>query len=429
MRTKFLYSVIIVCITNLMSGQMPDTVVPTINYDCVIGHINLYGANFSLGPDCVTYSGANSCPSGSGPVNGVSNFWRGPNAVTWLVERLQEFYDAGVRKIMMNRPMGNSGWSYVPGGAWNTIPQYKRDSMVTQLKPWLQEHPDVTFGIFIGSRWLTLDTLVGYHEGMGPYPGITNGFDPQIPFELAAWHQVFDPWYDIGVRWVLLDAGAQPANRDWFLRLAKYEKDQRNVEVTAEAITNSVPHHKQASWIAKAPEFIEHPNRPFAQLGPVALDTSAKTTWYAWLHLNDLEEVYNNGYVSTNDPAQYIQTLINRKYSIITSYNDLMNYPALTNLLNNCSIGTGVSSHKISANELYISPNPLRTQATISSDIPFKNATLTVYNTLGEVVKQAEDLSGQEVIIQRGDLPAGLYFIYFKQNNEILVSDKLIIAD
>jgi hypothetical protein len=333
---------LLVLVPPQLPAQPLDTVVVTMNHDCAVGYVNLFGGHSNLGPDCAEYIGANSCPPGSGPSNGVHGNWRGANAVGWLIDRLEEFHALGIRKVMANRPMGGNGVSHVTGAAWLTIPEYKREQLTNELRPWLNAHPELILGIFIGSRWIALDSLMGYRNDMGPYPGTTSGFDPLIAEELDAWHAVFDPWYDIGVRWVVLDAASVPENRDWFLRLAAYEADLRNVEITAEAISNSAPHHAQASWIALAPAFLEHPSRPHTIAGPDAL-LDAYTTWYAWLQLSGLPAAFTNGYIPSDDPTTYIQSVIDRGYVPLASASEFLAYPALLDLVQTCDLITQVN--------------------------------------------------------------------------------------
>ncbi|HUM47120.1 MAG TPA: hypothetical protein PLD84_09335, partial [Chitinophagales bacterium] len=60
----------------------------------------------------------------------------------------------------------------------------------------------------------------------------------------------------------------------------------------------------------------------------------------------------------------------------------------------------------------YISvyPNPFSGQATLHADKMLKDATLMLYNSSGQKVKQEENISGQVFTLQRGGLPIGSYF-------------------
>ena len=92
----------------------------------------------------------------------------------------------------------------------------------------------------------------------------------------------------------------------------------------------------------------------------------------------------------------------------------------------NCTNGTQELS---SLNKFHIYPNPFSTQITLQTDKFFKEATLTVYNLQGQTVKQIDNLSGQTIIFNRGNLPSGLYFIRLTEENKVIAADKLVITD
>jgi competence ComEA-like helix-hairpin-helix protein len=206
----------------------------------VISQVNLFGGQHRLGLDCEQWTRAGSCSEGI--ANGVRAQWRGVNAVNWLIGELESRYDAGHRWIWLNRPMGGHPGNNVQGAAWETIPLYKRQQMQNQLKPFLEQNPDLTLGIFIGTQWDALDSLI---TGDNRY-----GFDPDIPHEIAAWHAVTDPWHDIGVRWIILDAASNAHKRPWVHRLIEYEAELgRGIKITGEAIPSG-PDGLWGSWLA-----------------------------------------------------------------------------------------------------------------------------------------------------------------------------------
>src|SRR5690606_1676425 len=54
-------------------------------------------------------------------------------------------------------------------------------------------------------------------------------------------------------------------------------------------------------------------------------------------------------------------------------------------------------------NLIKVFPNPFSTQTTLQSDHFIKDGTLTIYNTLGEVVSHITNINGQSVSINRGN--------------------------
>ena len=76
-----------------------------------------------------------------------------------------------------------------------------------------------------------------------------------------------------------------------------------------------------------------------------------------------------------------------------------------------------------------IYPNPFSTETILETEEPFQNVTLTMYNSLGQKVQQLKNVSGTSVVLQRDNLPGGLYFLQLSQDNSILRTMRLLIAE
>jgi hypothetical protein len=66
---------------------------------------------------------------------------------------------------------------------------------------------------------------------------------------------------------------------------------------------------------------------------------------------------------------------------------------------------------------------------TIQTNVDLKNATLTIYNSIGQKVKQVNNISGQTISLSRDNLPSGLYFIRLTEENKIIAVEQLLIID
>ncbi|MBA3285572.1 MAG: T9SS type A sorting domain-containing protein, partial [Nitrosopumilus sp.] len=75
------------------------------------------------------------------------------------------------------------------------------------------------------------------------------------------------------------------------------------------------------------------------------------------------------------------------------------------------SISNGIENLNSTKDLLTIYPNPFSMQTTLQTDKIFKDATLTVYNSFGQQLKQIKNISGQTVTLFRDNLPSGLYVI------------------
>ena len=71
-------------------------------------------------------------------------------------------------------------------------------------------------------------------------------------------------------------------------------------------------------------------------------------------------------------------------------------------------------------------PDPFTTSATFHSEKPFKNVSLLLYDITGCEIRRMEHLSGQDILLQRENLPAGLYFFRIISGKEIIGSGKLM---
>lgn len=79
-------------------------------------------------------------------------------------------------------------------------------------------------------------------------------------------------------------------------------------------------------------------------------------------------------------------------------------------------------------NQLSFSPNPFSSAATLRTTMRLIDATLTLYDTFGQQVKEVTGISNQTIQLERGNLPGGLYFVRMTQNDKTIAIEKLIIT-
>ena len=97
--------------------------------------------------------------------------------------------------------------------------------------------------------------------------------------------------------------------------------------------------------------------------------------------------------------------------------------------MNGGGLTTGIVSGNEKENEINIYPNPFTSTTTLQTDKILKDATLTVYSSFGQQVKQIKNISGHTIALYRENLSSGLYFVCLTQDNKIIKTDKLIITD
>lgn len=76
-----------------------------------------------------------------------------------------------------------------------------------------------------------------------------------------------------------------------------------------------------------------------------------------------------------------------------------------------------------------IYPNPFSTQTTLQVDYSLNNATLTIVNCYGQVVKQLNAIDGNTITLSRDNITNGIYFIRLTEENKTIATERLIIID
>ncbi len=91
------------------------------------------------------------------------------------------------------------------------------------------------------------------------------------------------------------------------------------------------------------------------------------------------------------------------------------------------NIGMAVETNSI--NTINIFPNPFSYTTTIKTNVFLTDASITVYNINGQVVKKITGISGNEITLYRDNLPDGIYLLHLTENNSVIVSEKFVIVD
>ena len=76
-----------------------------------------------------------------------------------------------------------------------------------------------------------------------------------------------------------------------------------------------------------------------------------------------------------------------------------------------------------------VTPTPFSNEATITLTQNLSNGSLKVFNQLGELVREAKNLNGKNLNMDRGNLKAGLYIMQIFENNEMYICKKIMIKD
>lgn len=91
-------------------------------------------------------------------------------------------------------------------------------------------------------------------------------------------------------------------------------------------------------------------------------------------------------------------------------------------------VPTNIKSYESQNSFLKISPNPFNNSATVSiNDLALSNATFSVFDAQGKLVKSLKNIETQEFMIEKNELSSGLYFFKFYNEKKLIQTGKLII--
>lgn len=91
-------------------------------------------------------------------------------------------------------------------------------------------------------------------------------------------------------------------------------------------------------------------------------------------------------------------------------------------------ITTNMGVNEVDAKIVKLYPNPLSSEGTLSTNVALDNAVLVIYNSIGQKVKEINNISEQTISITRDNLSDGLYYVVLSQGHEIIATEKLVVA-
>ena len=86
---------------------------------------------------------------------------------------------------------------------------------------------------------------------------------------------------------------------------------------------------------------------------------------------------------------------------------------------------TGIQENN-NASSIVVSPNPFTSQTTVSFSKKIKNGTVKIRDVVGKEVRSI-DFSGNQLIIEKGELNAGIYFVQVVSEKNVIANKKIII--
>jgi hypothetical protein len=150
---------------------------------------------------------------------------------------------------------------------------------------------------------------------------------------------------------------------------------------------------------------------------------AAACCFYTILFRKDPTLISFNSGLAATDAADIRNAIKVVVYDSLLNWN-IGEYDSLLNVACNTSV-QNISNNSVLKNF----PNPFSTQTTLRTNTLLHNATLTLINSFGQIVKQIENISGQTITLFRDNLPSGIYFLRLTENNKTLAAEKLVILN
>ena len=118
-------------------------------------------------------------------------------------------------------------------------------------------------------------------------------------------------------------------------------------------------------------------------------------------------------------------TKATNKGYILFDYNPaIITNQVLNTYVSNINVNTDIISAK---NNFILFPNPFSNTSTLRLSTPAQNASLIIYDILGKEIKRMTNLTGKEIIIQRENMKAGMYFFRIEDKIGVVGIGKMIV--
>ncbi|MEO4005499.1 T9SS type A sorting domain-containing protein [Flavobacterium sp. CAU 1735] len=79
--------------------------------------------------------------------------------------------------------------------------------------------------------------------------------------------------------------------------------------------------------------------------------------------------------------------------------------------------------------DIQYAPNPFTTELYITAPSDFKNATIKVFNSIGQLVRELTNVNGNTITVRRDNLNSGIYFVRIQESGKIMATNKIILTN
>lgn len=219
---------------------------------------------------------------------GVSGGWHDagragdgvPDRLEELIFRLNEAYENGYRRIVLNRPAGQEP---PPAGSFWTLEAETR-SYLWRVKEWITNRPDVDVGLYAGFQ--LYDPCVRPDPpGTGTWIPITNNAD-----DMCHVYQNVRPWADHGLTQIWMDASSKPNRREQLWSLAGSPNYTGVIRISGEAVPNTgVYPNDPIIWMVQDVPWLAHTDFLRPRVAPAAPPRSGPVGPFPQWNLSSIE--------------------------------------------------------------------------------------------------------------------------------------------
>ncbi|MCE3278323.1 MAG: hypothetical protein K0S44_514 [Bacteroidetes bacterium] len=135
---------------------------------------------------------------------------------------------------------------------------------------------------------------------------------------------------------------------------------------------------------------------------------------YQWINCT-------NGNILPGETNQSFTPTANGNYAVIIQQNTCIDTSDCYNV-----VITGVSNYLTSNSDIIVYPNPFSSNTTITFLNDQENSIIKITDVLGNEIKTIL-FSGKDLILEKGDMAQGLYFIHIINGNKIITTKRITI--
>jgi hypothetical protein len=88
-----------------------------------------------------------------------------------------------------------------------------------------------------------------------------------------------------------------------------------------------------------------------------------------------------------------------------------------------------IIKQNLNSQKVQIFPNPFSNETTLKFEIDVINCNLEMFDSIGQKVKEINNINTNEIILKKDNLVNGIYLLVLKQNGKILETQKIILQD